>query len=596
MVNRQIGYPDKCMHMLEDGTYCECNWYGDKVDKDKKCICSNPKKERVYRTSYPGFHKHKSSQADIQPVTSFGAAASHSQSHEQSHERTKRKKPSEVSSKEEEEDVKLLKVELKPLINNEDIRPLTEIIQFGRVPVNVVNISTSHLLFRGDCHPNPVLPKDKPNSTRFYGTLDSALNYAKSYIKIYQPRKELKLLDLTATEENAVIIYNLFIELFAPYESRSLSRPEQDILNELKILYILLQINFGLIVKMTRDRRDTFFCEINTMGIAPDMINRMVKYFVNGDIQEDPAKPEKQREREFIYSFIFDLLTACHGGGDPERIRKLIGSRTSIELLDEWILIKLKYYLRSKFDGVFFLDYYKNETASKDFLCKYVKEAYDKEHFKDEKCFKDKNPCVTTELCIFNPLGSLMMIELIGKDNGPPVKLEDVYGKFPKLGIPIPAHDSSSAPFSAYNPISLQPAHDSSSMSSSSNPFSVANPHIALLEPLGSIHNPLQSAHNPTSIVSSLTAQSVQPVVDPPLIATTLESQQSAHDLGFHIGVTPESSSRPRIRTKFGQGSSKNKTQADAHVETPKPDDDMKQLKYLKYKMKYLSLKKSLGL
>ena len=274
-----------------------------------------------------------------------------------------------------------------PLTNNQNI-----ILQNERFNINNNNIdlkifNMNNLIFRGDKHNNLVISAEP----KFYGTLSSAFNYASPYLKIYQPTRILKLLSLNFTATNVVRIHNMFQELINFFTTTD-QLPHVEIL---KILFICLQINFGLIVPPS-GHSTPYFYAINKMG------------YTNEDIRNAILYNCKSKNASI---FVYNLLIACDENKqialNANNIlpRQLIGSRMSIREMDQWIMSQLKVYLHPIFriDGIIYDD--SNMFQKLPFVCKYANSIYHGE------------TCVPTEIAIFTPRDSLRFIESIIKNS-----------------------------------------------------------------------------------------------------------------------------------------------------------------------------------
>lgn len=279
--------------------------------------------------------------------------------------------------------------QISPLVNNESIVLENENI---RIPGNnrdtqLKVFKMSNYIFRGDTHTNPVLSDDP----KFYGTLTSAFNYAKPYLKIYQPTKELKLLSLNFTAANVVRIANMFKDLIGFYKYHN----EPGHVKVLQILYIFLQINFGLIVP-PEGHLSPYFCALNKMGFTSEEIRDEITLYSGHKTCGD---------------FVYLLLHACDtnqnirlDSGEEVNPRQLIGSRVSIRPMDQWIVSQLKIYLPYFFgiDGIVFDD--SSMVQDVPFVCKFATKYYKAE------------TCVPTEVVIFSPSTSLTLLDILTKN------------------------------------------------------------------------------------------------------------------------------------------------------------------------------------
>lgn len=278
--------------------------------------------------------------------------------------------------------------EIRPLVNNQSINLQNENI---RIPGNSRDtelkvFNMSKYIFRGDNHENPVLSEDP----KFYGTLTSAFNYANPYLKIYQPVKVLKLLSLNFTATNVQRINNMFQDLIGYFTNNN----QPDHVQVLKILFICLQINFGLIVPPA-GHLSPYFCAINKMGFSNDDIRDAINHYCNSASSAD---------------FVYSLLNACDTnqnirlGENEISARELIGSRTSIRPMDQWIMSQLKVYLPNFFgiEGIVFDD--SSMAQDLPFLCRFATAHYGGE------------TCVPTEIVIFSPRVNLRLLAIVTKN------------------------------------------------------------------------------------------------------------------------------------------------------------------------------------
>lgn len=279
--------------------------------------------------------------------------------------------------------------DVRPLVNNQSIALQDEsiTIQGNSRNTELKVFIMSHLIFRGDSHNNPVLSEDP----KFYGTLTSAFNYASPYLKIYQPVKELRLLSLNFTATNVQRINNMFQDLIGYFTASQ----QQNNVRDLQILYIFLQINFGLIVPPV-GHTSPYFYGINKMGYSNDGIRDAIRHYTRSDSAS---------------AFVFNLLNACDTNqniplnGRQISARQLIGSRMSIRPMDQWIVAQLKIYLPHFFtiDGIIFDD--TSMTQNLPFVCRFATEVYGGE------------TCVPTEVCIFTPRTSLALLSMVTKND-----------------------------------------------------------------------------------------------------------------------------------------------------------------------------------
>ncbi len=285
--------------------------------------------------------------------------------------------------------------EIRPLVNNQSIILQNENfrIQGNFRDTELKVFKMSNYIFRGDTHTNPILSEDP----KFYGTLSSAFKYAKPYLKIYQPVRELKLLSLNFTASNVQRINNMFQDLIAFFNNKP------DHVQVLKILFIFLQINFGLIVPAAVNSSPYFYL-INKMGYSNEGIRDAIMHYTGS---HDSSK------------FIYDLLNACDTnqnitfGGRQISARQLIGSRMSIRPMDQWIVSQLKLYLPHFFgiDGIVFDD--SSMAQNFPFVCKFANEIYRAE------------TCVPTEVVIFSPSTSLALLKMVTKNDRNQVNRSD---------------------------------------------------------------------------------------------------------------------------------------------------------------------------
>ncbi len=277
---------------------------------------------------------------------------------------------------------------LTPFIGNGDIRLSDESFRIQGLArdTNLKVFNISHYIFRGDNHINPVLG-DVP---KFYGTLTSAFNYANPYLKIYQPTRPLKLLYLNFTASNVTRIFNMIQDMITFFTSAN--RPDD--IQALNFLYIMLQVNFGLIVP-PRGHLSPYFGAINKMGYTNEQIRDGITHYTG---------------HASAGTFVYDLIRACEANqtvnveGQQVPATQLIGSRVSIRPMDQWIMTQLGTYLPGFFgiDGVVFDD--SSMAQRLPFVCKYANGIY------------GGQTCVPTEIVIFNPSASLAGPEIVRKN------------------------------------------------------------------------------------------------------------------------------------------------------------------------------------
>ncbi len=277
---------------------------------------------------------------------------------------------------------------LTPFVNNQNIVLVDERFRLNGLArdTNLKLFNMYNYIFRGDDHSNPVLgPRPK-----FYGTLTSAFGYANPYLKIYQPVKQLKLLYLNFTASNVLRIFNMIQDMITFFTTNQ--RPND--VQVLKFVYIMLQVNFGLIVP-PQGHASPYFCAINKMGYTNEYIRDGITHYSGHDSAGQ---------------FVYNLIRACESNqnvtvdGQQISSRQLIGSRVSIRPMDQWIMSQFANYLPYFFgiEGVVFDD--SSMAQNLPFVCKYANGIY------------GGQTCVPTEIVIFNPDASLNAPVMIRKN------------------------------------------------------------------------------------------------------------------------------------------------------------------------------------
>lgn len=220
-------------------------------------------------------------------------------------------------------------------------------------------------IYRGDKHPFDVL-RQKP---AFFGDKQSAIDYVHTnnwYIKTYTTKRPLKLLNISNTPDNILLLRNFFKNYLIPkYDNDPL----------VKITYILLQVLYGIIPDNMSN--------LDMVGLDTKFIRQHFEQDINID--------------KFIY-----LL-------DNYKLPTIIPSRTSLRELDQYLVDDLDVMLEQfNIDGIWFSPYENNNANIQDkskLLCIRV----NKDILKRDS---QELTCVPSEMCIFKPNESLNIVRL----------------------------------------------------------------------------------------------------------------------------------------------------------------------------------------
>lgn len=225
-------------------------------------------------------------------------------------------------------------------------------------------------IYRGDTHKNIVMSSEP----RFYGSLESSVEYLLKdgdIMKRYTTMKKLTILDLSNIDNNFKNIMRFFEEKFISEKSNRYETEE--IILEKKIMVILLQVCFGIILNH----------KLNLYGIEK---SQLVNYFDQKGIDRTDA------EVVFFIKEIFSMENST------------VPSRLSVRTYDKLLMKLLRKYLKKyNIDGIMYIEPIVDDSNK--LLCvrfnKFLK--------------SNASMCTPTEVCIFEPsknLGAIKMWEL----------------------------------------------------------------------------------------------------------------------------------------------------------------------------------------
>jgi hypothetical protein len=303
------------------------------------------------------------------------------------------------------------KNKLPILYNNKNIFDNTKDESFiiNKTNIKLKIFTLNHYFFRGDSHINDINKDYKlknnniiTDAPKFYGTLSSSYKYASPILKFYKVLKPLKLLSFDFTPNNAIEIYNLFNNMIKLKQFN-----KNDIYN-IKFLYILIQINFGLIVP-EKNKDDTYnmplLYNLNKMGFT----NKEIAKFISNN-----CDTKGNETSSFIYYLLnnIELNKSFILNKNYFFMRYLFASRSSLRVIDKYIVKEFyKYSYLLNIDGIVITDnYIKYHSENKNLICKYIN-AFN--------AINNSESCIPTEFCIFNPKQNLKLLDFATKYENP---------------------------------------------------------------------------------------------------------------------------------------------------------------------------------
>ena len=253
----------------------------------------------------------------------------------------------------------------------------SQIIKINNYDVEIINLNG--IIYRSDQHTMDMLR----SSPACFGDYNSAFAYLypNSYLKTYETKMPLKLFSLNKDYDNKVRLNKFFKEfLFNEQQYKNNILP--------KILYVILQISHGIVVKSLKD--------IDLCGLT---INEIENYLLNAktDNPKNKLTTEDTNKIKFIINNVSKMDT--------------IPSRVSLKMLDKFIMTSLKTILIPyKLDGTYYLEEQISKEDEKKTLCYYI----NKEYFKKESTGLT---CVPKEIVIFDPSNTLKITKIQQESN-----------------------------------------------------------------------------------------------------------------------------------------------------------------------------------
>jgi len=249
----------------------------------------------------------------------------------------------------------------------------SQIIKINDYDIEIINLNG--IIYRSDQHTMDMLR----SSPACFGDYNSAFAYLypNSYLKTYETKIPLKLFSLNKDHDNKIRLAKFF-------KGFLFNEPQykNDILP--KILYVILQISHGIVVKSLKD--------IDLCGLT---INEIENYLLN-------AKTDNPKNKLVID----DTNKIKHIINDVSKMDNIIPSRVSLKNLDKFIMTSLKTLLVPyKLDGTYYLEELMSKEDEKKTLCYYI----NKEYFKKESTGLT---CVPKEIVIFDPSNTLKITKI----------------------------------------------------------------------------------------------------------------------------------------------------------------------------------------
>ena len=230
-------------------------------------------------------------------------------------------------------------------------------------------------IYRGDHHPE-IFYSTNP---KFYGSSVSASDYTskndeklgeKNYMKRFTTMRKLNIVDFSNVNNNFTNILSFLEKVFVKNETN-------DVSTEKKMMVLLLQICYGIILDNT----------VKTYGLEKDII---IKYLQNKGISDTNI------------AILFLIINAY------TKHPNIISSRCGIRPLDKLVVKLAKKYLQEyKIDGILYVNNNTTDNDKKLLLCNILSLYY-----------SGGTMCPPTEVCIFNPQHNLGAMEVWEKNNG----------------------------------------------------------------------------------------------------------------------------------------------------------------------------------
>ena len=247
----------------------------------------------------------------------------------------------------------------------------------GKGPVEVETVALDGTVYRGDTHTMSML-RQKPT---FFGDYESVSKYLQpgSFLKTYETKRPLRLLNLSPSSDNVRRIRDLFDGLLG----QARSSPETEF--KIRITFLMLEVAYGM-VDGTMDKLDL-------MDLDPDAV---VSYL----------RREYGAEDQMVARFAQIL--------GKYRRADILPSRCSLRRIDKALMANLRDLLSAyHVDGIWYSEelVVVADGEPRRRLCIVVNEELYGET-------TDKLTCVPSEIGIFSPADSLRIVKMQRFVNG----------------------------------------------------------------------------------------------------------------------------------------------------------------------------------